>query len=111
MKGLKITRRQMLSLCSNGFGSLALLGLMDSKTFGNVLATNKTNPLSPRSSHFEPKAKNVIFLYMDGGVSHVDTFDPKPLLAKENGNPIKMRIEPTQFNNNGSVLKLSLIHI
>ena len=95
----------MLSLCSNGFGSLSLLGLMGSKTFGNVLTSGKTKPLSPQPSHFEPKAKNVIFLYMDGGVSHVDTFDPKPLLAKENGNPMKMRIEPTQFNNNGGVLK------
>ena len=100
-----MTRRRMLSLCSNGFGSLALLGLMGSKTFGNVLTSGKVNPLSPQPSHFEPKAKNVIFLYMDGGVSHVDTFDPKPLLAKENGNPMKMKIEPTQFNNNGGVLK------
>ena len=105
MQDFKMTRRRMLSLCSNGFGSLSLLGLMGSKTFGNVLTSGKTKPLSPQPSHFEPKAKNVIFLYMDGGVSHVDTFDPKPLLAKENGNPMKMRIEPTQFNNNGGVLK------
>ena len=105
MKDLKMTRRRMLGLCSNGFGSLALLGLMGSKTFGNVLTSGKTKPLSPQPSHFEPKAKNVIFLYMDGGVSHVDTFDPKPLLVKENGNPMKIRIEPTQFNNNGGVLK------
>lgn len=107
MKKLKatqqgMTRREMLSLCSNGFGSLALLGLMGSKAFGNVISDS---PMTPRSPHFVPKAKNIIFLYMDGGVSHVDTFDPKPLLDKENGQPFKMKIEPTQFNNNGGVLK------
>jgi len=105
-----MTRRRMLSLCSNGFGSLALLGLMGSKTFGNVLTSGKVNPLSPQPSHFEPKAKNVIFLYMDGGVSHVDTFDPKPLLAKENGNPMKMKIEPTQFNDNGDSMLIPGLH-
>ena len=97
-----MTRREMLSLCSNGFGSLALLGLMGSKAFGNVISDA---PMMPRLPHLIPKAKNIIFLYMDGGVSHVDTFDPKPLLAKENGQPFKMKIEPTQFNNNGGVLK------
>ena len=97
-----ITRREMLSLCSNGFGSLALLGLMGSKAFGNVISDS---PMTPRPPHLVPKAKNIIFLYMDGGVSHVDTFDPKPLLDKENGQPFKMKIEPTQFNNNGGVLK------
>ena len=95
----------MLSLCSNGFGSLALLGLMGSKVFGNVISDS---PMTPRPPHLVPKAKNIIFLYMDGGVSHVDTFDPKPLLDKENGQPFKMKIEPTQFNNNGGVLKKSL---
>ena len=107
MKKLKatqqaMTRREMLSFCSNGFGSLALLGLMGSKAFGNVISDT---PMTPRPPHFVPKAKNIIFLYMDGGVSHVDTFDPKPLLDKEHGQPFKMKIEPTQFNNNGGVLK------
>jgi hypothetical protein len=97
-----MTRREMLSLCSNGFGSLALLGLMGLKAFGNVISDS---PMTPRPPHLVPKAKNIIFLYMDGGVSHVDTFDPKPLLDKENGQPFKMKIEPTQFNNNGGVLK------
>jgi hypothetical protein len=50
------------------------------------------------------KATSVIFLYMDGGVSQVDSFDPKPLLTKENGKPFKMKMEPTQFNNNGATL-------
>ena len=60
--------------------------------------------LQPRNSHFPPKVKRVVYLYMDGGPSQVDTFDPKPLLDKENGQPFKMKIEPTQFNNIGKTL-------
>ncbi len=57
-----------------------------------------------RKPHFAPKADRVIFLFMDGGPSAVDTFDPKPLLTKENGQPFKMKKERTQFNNNGNTL-------
>ena len=56
-----------------------------------------------RPATTRPKAKSVIFLYMDGGPSQVDTFDPKPLLEKH-GQPIKVQVEPTQFNNVGNVL-------
>src|SRR2546423_12755988 len=55
------------------------------------------SPLAPRPSHFPAKAKSIIFLYMDGGPSQVDTFDPKPRLTRENGEPIKMHAPPTQF--------------
>ena len=55
-------------------------------------------------THFQPRAKNIIFLYMDGGPSQVDTFDPKPRLNKEDGQPFAMKMEPTQFNNNGNTL-------
>src|SRR5262249_23859758 len=51
------------------------------------------------------KAKNVIFLFMDGGPSQVDTFDPKPRLAREHGQPIKMKVPRTQFNNVGTVFQ------
>ncbi|MFO0943249.1 MAG: DUF1501 domain-containing protein [Pirellulales bacterium] len=54
--------------------------------------------------HHTPKAKNVIFLYMDGGPSQMDTFDPKPELARLSGKPFPMKMEPTQFDNNGSTL-------
>ena len=99
----RLNRRQLLSFCSNGFGSIALLGLAGSKAFGGKI--NPPTSLSPRSSHFQPKAKNIIFLYMDGGVSQVDSWDPKPLLAKENGKPMKMETEPTQFNQDGGVMQ------
>ena len=53
---------------------------------------------------FPPKARNVIFLYMDGGPSQVDTLRPQAAVDKENGQPFKMKMEPTQFNNNGNTL-------
>jgi hypothetical protein len=53
----------------------------------------------------EPKAKRVIFLFMDGGPSQLDTFDPKPRLDREHGEPIKIKTQPTQFNNVGKVLR------
>ena len=52
-----------------------------------------------------PKVRSIIFLYMDGGVSQMDSFDPKPRLEREHGQPFKMKIEATQFDNNGSTLK------
>lgn len=52
--------------------------------------------------HHQPRAKSVIFLYMDGGPSQMDTLDPKPTLAKLNGQPFPVKMEPTQFDNNGT---------
>lgn len=93
-----ISRRQMLARCAGGFGTVALAALMDEET------NAATNPLAPRPPHFPAKARSVIFLYMDGGPSQVDTFDPKPRLTKEHGKPFGMKMEPTQFNNNGNTL-------
>jgi hypothetical protein len=100
-----LTRRQMLTRCANGFGAVALAALLKDE---NLLASpgpQNLNPLAPRLGHYPAKAKNVIFLFMDGGPSQVDTFDPKPRLAKEHGQPIKMKVPPTQFANVGAVLK------
>ncbi len=100
-----LTRREMLTRCANGFGALALTSLMSERAFGSVLSpssSGKAGALAPKSPHFPPKAQSVIFLYMDGGPSQVDTFDPKPRLTRENGQPFKMKMEPTQFNDNGS---------
>src|SRR5262245_15904423 len=96
-----LTRRQMLRQCANGFGAVALSALLADRAF----AGERRDPLAPRPTHFPAKAKNVIFLFMDGGPSQMDTFDPKPRLAKEHGQPIKMKVEPTQFNNVGAVLQ------
>ena len=94
-----LTRREMLARCANGFGGVALTSLL-----ANEAVAKPTNPLAPKPSHFPAKAKSIIFLYMDGGPSHVDTFDPKPRLAKENGKPFGMKMEATQFNNRGKTL-------
>lgn len=96
-----MTRRQMLREASLGFGSIALTALLAEKSWGGSTGTirDAVNP-----SHHRPKARNVIFLYMDGGVSHVDSFDPKPRLRRENGQRFAMKMEPTQFEDNGAVL-------
>ncbi len=73
-------RREMLQWCAHGFGALALSSLSNESASGAV-----TSPLAPKPPHFPPKAKSVIFLYMDGGPSHVDTFDYKPILNKYDG--------------------------
>ena len=57
-----------------------------------------------RRSHFKPRAKHVILCYMSGGVSQVDSFDPKPKLRELHGKPMPVKIERTQFNNNGNVM-------
>lgn len=82
-----ISRRQLLQNASQGFGALAL-----------------HSTLGARKPHHPPRARSVIFLYMDGGPSQVDTFDPKPRLQKEDGQPFKMKKEPTQFNDDGNTL-------
>lgn len=96
-----ISRRQMLTRSANGFGALALTALMRDPAYGAT--DSKTGGILP--THFPAKARNIIFLYMDGGVSQVDSFDPKPLLAKEHGKPFAAKMEPTQFNNIGTTFK------
>ena len=94
-----LNRREMLTRTANGFGGLALLTLLGGNATGAP-----SNPLAPRAPHFKARAKNIIFLYMDGGPSQVDTFDPKPRLTAENGKPFAMKMEPTQFASYGSTL-------
>ncbi len=79
---------------------LALSGLMAERSFAG-LADSAATPLP--EPHFQPRAKNVVFCYMSGGVSHVDSFDPKPRLNKEHGKPMPVKVERTQFNNNGNI--------
>jgi hypothetical protein len=103
----------MLGICKCGFGSLAMLGM-----FGSLLPScsgveaGKNQLLDhlgagPIPPGFVPRAKNIIFLYMDGGISQVDSFDPKPRLEKENGeDPAKkFKMDATQFGDTGKILK------
>src|SRR4051794_23611897 len=98
-------RREMLLRCANGFGAMALAAMLGESAEGAGASHSQSGgePLAPRTPHFRAKANSVIFLFMDGGPSQVDTFDPKPLLDREHGQPIKMKIPATQFNNAGNV--------
>jgi hypothetical protein len=92
----------MLAESSIGFGSVALASLMAAES------TAAPRDLPPgaalQQTHLPAKAKHVIFCYMSGGVSHVDSFDPKPLLTKMHGQPMPLKVERTQFNNNGNIM-------
>ncbi len=96
-----MSRRRLLREASMGFGALAFSDLMQGEAGADL---SSRGPLDPRPSHAPARARSVIFLYMDGGVSQVDTFDPKPLLAKENGQKPKFKVDATVFNNNGNIL-------
>lgn len=101
---LGLTRRSVLKNAACGFGSVALAALMADKNYAGLLTTDSDVKKSD-GTHHKPKVKQVVYLYMDGGPSQVDTFDPKPRLAKEHGKPFSMKIEPTQFNNIGNTLQ------
>src|SRR6478672_5159651 len=77
------SRRKFLTRCGSGLGALALLELLDRSK-----AVAGTNPLAARAPHFPPKAKSVIWLFMEGGPSHIDLFDPKPELDRLAGQPM-----------------------
>ncbi|MBX3436516.1 MAG: DUF1501 domain-containing protein [Planctomycetaceae bacterium] len=90
-----LTRRDMLRVAGAGFGNVALAAL------ANADAVN-ASPLSPKGTHFLPRAKRVIFLFMHGGPSHMDTFDYKPQLNKDHGQPLpfdKPRVFSAQTGN------------
>jgi hypothetical protein len=78
------SRREWLASAGTGFGALALNALLA----GDAPAAAAPNPLAPRTPHFKPTAKACIFLFMEGGPSHIDTFDPKPALNKLAGKPL-----------------------
>src|SRR5262245_57243741 len=99
------TRREMLGHCATGFGAVALAALLADRSYGAGARSPSATGVDPdRPPHHRARARNVIFLFMEGGPSQVDTFDPKPRLDRENGQPFQMKAEPTQFNNNGKAL-------
>src|SRR5215212_2153965 len=91
-----LSRREALKTFASGFGMVGLAGLLaqESWLFGNtpmpsgIVLPDPTNPLAMRPPMYTPRAKRVIFLFMSGGPSHVDLFDPKPELAKQAGKPL-----------------------
>src|SRR5438270_10534782 len=81
------TRRQFLLEAGGGCGALALSWLLARDGFAADKGAS-ANPLRARPPHFDGKAKSVIFLFMVGGPSHIDLFDPKPELLKQQGKPL-----------------------
>jgi uncharacterized protein DUF1501 len=88
-----MNRRQFLLTTGHGFGVVALSSLLEAST---------VNPLSPKAPHAAAKTKSIIYLFMHGGVSHVDTFDPKPELTKRSGQALSVELAKT--------IKTSFIH-
>ncbi|MCA9209229.1 MAG: DUF1501 domain-containing protein, partial [Planctomycetales bacterium] len=96
-----------------GFGYLALASMLnDEAVSGRVRAADDVgldasatnNPLAPRDPHFAPRAKRVIFLFMKGGPSHIDTFDYKPLLQRDDGKPLPFEKPRVQFAPTNNLL-------
>ncbi len=94
----RLSRRAMLARCSLGFGGIALSDLLAGTP---ALGDGSARGAVPRR---EAKVDSVIFCYMSGGVSHVDSFDPKPDLAMRHGQPMPVPVQPTMFNNNGNIM-------
>jgi len=85
------TRHELLRRTACGFGNIALLGMLDSV-------------VRAATPQFRPRAKQVIFLFMPGGVSHIDSFDPKPELDRFDGQPLPYET-PLQFAEIGNLMK------
>jgi len=99
-----LSRRMMLQRSAVGFGHLALASLLSDEARAGA-APQAVDPLAPREPHFAAKAKRVIFLFMTGGPSQVDTFDPKPLLDRDDGKPLPFDKPRVQFAPTGNLLK------
>lgn len=83
---LVLSRREMLARCGGGLGSLGLV--LNLAQAGELIPSEPKGPLAPRLPHFQPKAHQVVHLFMNGGPSQVDTFDPKPRLEELHGKPL-----------------------
>ncbi|MBI5433271.1 MAG: DUF1501 domain-containing protein [Planctomycetes bacterium] len=98
MRRVPLSRRQLVQRLGAGFGALALQGLL-----AEGARADKTDPLAPRAPHFAPRAKRVIFLFMHGGPSQVDTFDYKPLLQRDHDKPLPFAKPRVQFAQTGNL--------
>lgn len=95
------TRRRVLQNTALGFGYLALQGLIGKGLLGNQELTAQES----KRPHFTPRAKRIVFLFMKGGPSHIDTFDPKPQLTRDDGKPPPFELPRVVFAQQGNLLK------
>ena len=89
-----MSRREALCRCANGFGGMALLSMLARESASGAV----------RAPHFAAKANSVIFLFMDGGPSQIDTFDPKPRLRADHGKPLPFKPPTTVFNISDKIM-------
>src|ERR1700761_6191967 len=97
-----LTRRTLLQRAAAGFGYVALQAMLGGE---RAQAAPVDNPLAPKLPLFPARAKRVVFLFMKGGPSHVDTFDPKPHLQRDDGKPYPYAQPRVQFAETGKLLK------
>ena len=100
-----LSRREMLRQSSVGFGALALTGLLSAEALADPATSAIANPLAERPPHFPAKAKRIIFLFMHGGPSQIDTFDYKPQLEKDDGKPLPFSKPRVVSAETGNLLK------
>ena len=96
------TRRSFLSNTGSGLGALAFGSLLAEGGFAPAFGAEHNNLLEARTPHHAPKAKSVIWLFMEGGPSHLDTFDPKPLLQELSGQAIPDSFDPPKITAMGT---------
>ncbi len=96
------SRRRLLKTSAIGFGHLALTAMLQQEAAADVSADN---PLAARQPHFPARAKRIVFLFMKGGPSHVDTFDPKPLLNRDHGKPLPFDLPRVTFAKQNNLLR------
>ena len=101
----RVSRRAMLRQSALGFGNLAMASLLanPSNAADNTVG-RQMNPLAATAPHFTPRAKRVIFLFMKGGPSHVDTFDYKPRLQRDDGKELPFKKPRVTFADTGKLL-------
>src|SRR5438270_2220696 len=90
----------MLARCANGFGLLGLAALCADE----ARTAEPADPLAVRPPHFPARVKRLIFLFMSGGPSHVDTFDPKPRLTRDTGKPLPFEMPKLVRTRTGNLL-------
>ena len=100
------TRRELLKTSAVGFGQLALASLLHQETnAAGPASVARRDPLEPKLPHFPARAKRVVFMFMTGGPSQVDTFDPKPRLDQDHGKPPPFDLPKITFAKQGHLLK------
>ena len=102
-------RRRLLKTAAVGFGHLAFSALLagdaTADEAGSATSRQSGGPLAAKHPHLPARAKRIVFLFMKGGPSHVDTFDPKPLLDRDSGKPLPFDLPRVTFAKQGNLLR------